>query len=177
MSNYTKLVNSVTARVVLSSRRRDLRTSIWMARPYSDDLRRRILQAYEQGEGTELQLARRFRVSLGYVQKIRRQQRRTGRMERIPHRPGRKPKFSEAIRERLRGWLQQQPDLTLGELQEKLHQQKQLRVSVPALWVVLRKMGLRLKKSRSTPVSGTRKPTGSGDKRSWKNSARSLRRS
>ena len=34
--------------------------------------------------------------------------------------PGRKPKFSEPIRERLRSWLKQQPDLTLAELQEKL---------------------------------------------------------
>ena len=148
-----------------------------MARPFSDDLRRRILQAYEQGEGTQPQLAQRFRVSLGYVQKIRRQQRQTGRMERVRHRPGRKPKFSEGIRERLRGWLQQQPDLTLAELQDKLRQQKRLQVSVPALWVVLRKMGLRLKKSRSMPASGTRKPTGSGEKRSWKNSARWRRRS
>jgi len=35
-----------------------------MARPFSDDLRRRILQACEQGEGTQPELAQRFRVSL-----------------------------------------------------------------------------------------------------------------
>ena len=54
-------------------------------------------------------------------------------MERIPHHPGRKPKFTEAIRQRLRGWLQQRPDLTLAELQEKLLRQAQLGVSLPAL--------------------------------------------
>ena len=43
-----------------------------MARPYSDDLRRRILEAYAREEGTEPELAQRFRVSLSYVQKIRR---------------------------------------------------------------------------------------------------------
>ena len=148
-----------------------------MARAYSDDLRRRILQAYEQKEGSEPDLARRFRVSLGYVKKIRQQRRRTGKMERIPHQPGRKPKFTEPIREQLRSWLQQQPDLTLVELQEHLLRQAHLPVSVPALWVVLRKIGLRLKKSHSTRKSGTRKPTGSGAKRSESKSARSRQKS
>jgi transposase len=131
-----------------------------MARAYSDDLRRRILLAYEQKEGTEPQLAKRFQVSLGYVKKIRAQLRRTGKMERIPHHPGRKAKFTEPIRDRLSAWLKQQPDLTLAELQEKLLQHARLRVSQPSLWVVLRnKMGLRLKKSRSTPKN--RKTSGS----------------
>jgi hypothetical protein len=34
----------------------------------------------------------------------------------------------------MRGWLQQQPDLNLAQLKEKLFQQKHLRVSVPSLW-------------------------------------------
>jgi len=147
-----------------------------MAKPYSDDLRRRILQAYAQGEGTQAQLAQRFRVSLGYVEKIRGQQRRTGQMERVPHHPGRKPKFTEPIREQLRGWLRQQPDCTLAELQARLAAEKQLRVSVPSLWVVLGKIGLRWKKSRSTRGSGIRKSTTSGGRRFWKPSAPSRRK-
>jgi len=55
-----------------------------MARAYSDDLRRRILEAYGQGEGSEAGLAQRFRVSVSYVKKIRRQLRHTGKMERVP---------------------------------------------------------------------------------------------
>jgi len=141
--------------------------------PYSDDLRRRILEAYAQGEGSEPQLAQRFRVSLGFVKKIRRQQLRTGKMERVPHRPGRKPQFTEAIRQQLRSWLKQQPDLTLAELQEKLHQQARLLVSQPSLWVVLRqKMGLRLKKSRSTPKSKTARKSNSSGKSSSRPSRR-----
>ena len=148
-----------------------------MAKPYSDDLRRRILQAYAQGEGTQAQLAQRFRVSLGYVEKVRGQQIRTGKMERDAHHPGRKPKFTEPIREQLRDWLRQQPDFTLAELQEKLAQAKQLRVSVPSLWAVLGKMGLRLKKSRSTRGNEIAKPTRSGGRHFWKRSARSRRKS
>jgi len=148
-----------------------------MAKSYSDDLRRRILQAYARGEGTEAELAERFSVSFSYVKKIRSQQLRSGQMERVPHRPGRKPKFIEPVREHLRDWLRQQPDLTLAELQEKLREQVRLAVSLPSLWVVLRKMGLRLKKSRSTPASGTGKRTGGGARNFWRSSAASRRRS
>jgi len=145
-----------------------------MARPYSDDLRRKILQVYAPGEVTLEQLAERFRVSYGYVKKLRRQQLRHGQMERVPHQPGRKPKFSGPIRERLRGWLKQQPDLSLAELQEKLLEHSQLRVSQPSLWVVLRrKMGLRLKKSRSTPKNKKAKRLGSSGRRFSRRPARS----
>jgi transposase len=148
-----------------------------MARAYSDDLRRRILQAYAQGEGSESRLAQRFRVSVSYVKKIRRQWRSTGKMERVAHHPGRKAKFSEPVRQQLQRWLEQQPDLTLAELQEQLRQQTQLTVSLPSLWMVLRKIGLRLKKSHSTRKSATRKRTGNAAKRSSKPSAPSRRRS
>ena len=148
-----------------------------MARAYSDDLRRRILQAYQQEEGSEARLAQRFRVSLSYVKKIRRQLRRTGQMERAPHHPGRKPKFTEPVRQQLRSWLEQQPDLTLAELREQVHRQVGLAVSLPSLWTVLRKIGMRLKKSHSTRKSGTQKRTSNGGKRSRKLSAPSPRRS
>src|ERR1035437_2994327 len=42
-----------------------------MAKAYSDDLRRRFLSAYEQGEGTLEELAERFMVSLAYGKKLR----------------------------------------------------------------------------------------------------------
>jgi transposase len=131
----------------------------------------------ERGEGSEPELAARFCVSFGYVKKIRRQQLHTGMMTRIRHRPGRKPKFTELIRDQLRNWLKQQPDLTLVELQDKLREQARLGVSLPSLWMVLKKMGLRLKKSRSTPASGTRTRTGSGGRSSSPTSPRSRRRS
>jgi transposase len=91
-----------------------------MAKAYGDNLGVRILQVYQQGEGTEAELARHFGVSLGYVEKIRGQQLRTGQMERVPHKPGPESKFTEPVRERLRDWLRHQPNLTLAESQDKL---------------------------------------------------------
>ena len=53
-----------------------------MARAYSDDIRRKFLEAHEGGKGTLEELAEKFGVSLGYAKKISAARRRTGRMER-----------------------------------------------------------------------------------------------
>jgi len=54
-----------------------------MAKAYSDDLRRRFLSAYEGGEGTLEELARRFVVSVDYGKKLRRQFLRSDQMDRV----------------------------------------------------------------------------------------------
>jgi len=136
-----------------------------MARAYSNDLRRKLLEAHEQGQGTLEELAEEFRVSLGFAKKISAALRRTGRMERTEQRHGRINQVTALVQERLREWLRQQPDRTLGELQRQLREQMQVSVSVPRLWVVLRQMQLRLKKSRSTPRSRTLRKTGSAARR------------
>jgi len=136
-----------------------------MAKPYGDDLRRKILQCCEEGKQNQEEIAQRFKVSVRYVGKLVAHKRRTGQAERIPHRPGRKPKFTPAIRERLRSWLKSQPDLTLKELQQKLEDQARLHSSQFSIWTTLGKMGLRLKKSRSMPKSKTRPGSSSSAKR------------
>ena len=136
-----------------------------MARAYSNDLRRKLLEAHEQGQGTLEELAEEFGVSLGFAKKISAALRRTGRMERTEQRHGRINQVTALVQERLREWLRQQPDRTLGELQRQLREQMHVSVSVPRLWVVLRQMQLRLKKSRSTPRSRTLRKTGSAARR------------
>lgn len=125
-----------------------------MPQPYSDDLRCRILLAYEAGEGTLEELAEDFNVSYGYAKKIRQRQLKTGQMERP--RPRREPRspIQEKHRQKLQEWVGKQPDLTLAELQEKLGQEYGLRISVPPIWRALDKLGLRFKKN-STPKNRT----------------------
>ena len=53
-----------------------------MAQPYSDDLRLKLLDAYEAGVGSLRKLAAQFHVSWGYTKKIRVQQTRTGQKKR-----------------------------------------------------------------------------------------------
>ena len=129
-----------------------------MAKAYSDDLRRKLLEAYQQGEGSLPELAARFRVSVCWAKTISASLRRTGRMERPAAGPrGPRSKLTPEVQERLRGWIAAQSDLTLMELQRRLDRDLRLPVSIGRLWGVLHQMGLRLKKSRSTPPSRTLK--------------------
>ena len=81
-----------------------------MARAYSNDLRRQLLEAHEKGAGTLAELAGRCSVSLGYAKKISAALRRTGRRERSEQRHGRISRVTPLVQERLRGLLREQPD-------------------------------------------------------------------
>jgi transposase len=136
-----------------------------MARAYSDDLRSKILRAYEGGRlGLEV-LAEQFGVSYGYTKKIRRQQLQSGGVERPPQsRYGPVSRVTLEVEEQLRSELRRQPDLTLRELAERLERSRQLRLSRTRLWEVLQRLGLRRKKNRSTPASRTARRRSSGGK-------------
>ena len=62
-------------------------------------------------------------------------------------------KITAEIEQELKDWITKQADLTLAELQLRLFEQRQLEISLSRLWTVLKGLGLRLKKSRSTPPS------------------------
>ena len=147
-----------------------------MARAYGDDLRRKFLSAYDQGADTLEELAERFVVSVGWAKKISAQRRRTGQAERVAHHPGRKPRVGVETQKQVVAWVRAQPDLTLAELSARLHREASVTLSRGRVWYLVRKLGLRLKKSRSTPPSATTKPTASGAKSSPPGSVRSRRR-
>lgn len=117
-----------------------------MARAYGDDLRRKFLSAYDQGEETLEELAGRFLVSVGWAKKISAQRNRTGQAERIRHRPGRKPHAGIETQQKVMAWIGAKPDLTLSEIQTKLGAETGVTLSLPQIWRLLRKLGLRLKK-------------------------------
>ncbi|MBJ7613477.1 MAG: transposase [Candidatus Dormibacteraeota bacterium] len=127
-----------------------------MARPYSDDLRRKLLEAHDRGKGTFAELADRFGVSLAWAHKISGARKRTGSVERTRYRPGPKARVD---REAVRLLLEAHPDLYLRELQAALRATTGTGVSLPHLWKIVGELGFRLKKSRSTPPNGTRKRT------------------
>jgi transposase len=115
------------------------------------DLRRRIIKAYDQKQGTREDIARRFDVSVGLVAKLLHQRRKTGDIAPRHHHSGRKPKLLSEHRRQLRALLSKQPDLTLRELQEKLG----VDCTLPAIHYVLVDMGLTYKKRRSVPANKT----------------------
>ena len=129
-----------------------------MATAYSNDLRRKLLEAHQREEGSLAALAERFSVSVAWAKKISAHLHRTGQMERAPGgRRGPTSKITPEIERDLQNWIAQQADLTLAELQLRLYERRKLEVSSSRLWTVLKRIGLRLKKSHSMPPSKTPK--------------------
>jgi transposase len=121
-----------------------------MARAYSDDLRRKLLEAHQDGEGTLEELAEQFRVSAAWARKISACLHRTGKMERPAGKQrGRKSKVTAEVEEFLKAAASGQSDLTLAELQLRLFKERKLEISIGWLWHTLERLGLHLKKNAS----------------------------
>ena len=142
-----------------------------MPRAYDNDLRRKFLKAYAGGKGSQAELAQLYGVSLGWVEKVCRQFRQSGQAERVEQRHGPLSRVDEAAQRCLLQALEARPDLTLAELQKVLADRRGVRLCVAQVWNVLKRMGVRLKKSRSTPKSATASKTASGGKSSSPRSA------
>lgn len=118
-----------------------------MAKAYSDDLRVRLLEACAAGGRSQRELAATFRVSLGYVEKIRGQFLRTGsKLRPLQRRHGPLSRVGPGQRTQMCAWVREQPDLTVAELQERLR-----KAGAPVCWTrtwqVLRELGLGRKKN------------------------------
>ncbi len=123
--------------------------------PYSLDLRQRVVSAYENGVETILEVAERFEVSDSFIKKLLRRKRTTGEIAPIGHRGGQRKRLAQRHRKWLLKTVLAEPDITLGELQERLLGEQNLAASVPTLSRELRALNLRRKKSRWSLVKET----------------------
>lgn len=71
-----------------------------MGGTYSADLRQRVVDAVDRGEGSQREIARRFGVSLSFVVRLLQHRRRTGGLEPKPHGGG--AGFKLSVDERIR---------------------------------------------------------------------------
>ena len=115
----------------------------------SMDLRRRVVAAYRNKEGSYVVLAARFSVSRAVVGKLVRQERELGTLEPLVLLRGRKPAISGEKEVELLRHLKDHPDATLRERIEALG----LDCTVKTMWQTLRRLKWRYKKSRRGPVS------------------------
>ena len=120
-------------------------------RPFSLDLRERIVAAYAAGGASLAEIGRCFRVSGRVVGKFVRQQRELGTLEPQVHRRGRKPAISGKDKDRLREHLEQYPDATVLERRDALG----FTCSEKTLWQTLRTMGWRYKKNVACRRAGS----------------------
>lgn len=124
-------------------------------KPYSQDLREKIIRALEAGE-TQEEVADRFSVSLSFVEKLWRRWRTSGSCAALAHAGGRQ----RALREHeaaIRKEVAAQPDVTLSELCERLAGAGAPSVSLATMCAELQRLDLPRKKSRSTTASATRR--------------------
>lgn len=118
---------------------------------YSNDLRQRIVAAYDAREGTQEQLAARFAVSTSWVRKLLRQRRTTGSIDPKPHGGGHAKAFDAEAAVRLRQAVRDDCDATLGELGHAAG----VACSPSAVYRTLDRLGITRKKSRCGPPSRT----------------------
>ena len=113
-----------------------------MATPYSQDLRDRVLSAYDRGLPTQ-QIAETFQVSKAWARRIKQRRRETG--ETSARRMG-GPGVIKVDRARLTELVRQDPDATLPELRDRLG----VTCAISTICVALKKLGFSFKKRRST---------------------------
>lgn len=120
-------------------------------KPYSNDLRRKIVDAYESGDHTLDEVADLFGVSLASVKNFLRRKRLTGSSDALPHAGGKNPSLNEKARTSVQQAINDNNDLTLKELRQLLKRKHKKEVSLPTISRLLQILGLPRKKSRSTP--------------------------
>jgi transposase len=123
-----------------------------MTRPYSLDLRERMVRAVEAGASRRATAAK-FDVSPSCVVKLVQRWRQTGTLEPEPVRGGRRAKLADHAA-RVEALLAAAPDSTLAELQGGLAADD-IHVSPSAISRFLKACGLTRKKRPPTPPSRT----------------------
>jgi transposase len=110
--------------------------------PYSQDLRKRVVDAVQRGDSSLRQIAARFVVSISFVTRLSQLHRTTGSVLPRRHGGGNPAVLRPKHLERLGELVRQQPDATLEELRQRLG------VSCCTMTIsrALRKLGLPRKK-------------------------------
>lgn len=121
---------------------------------YSQDLRDRVLRALERGEGVTA-TARRFAVSVRWVDEVKRRRRVRAETESRPVGGYRRSRLVE-WEARLCGWISAEPDLTLAELCARLAEAG-VAIQPSALWHQLDKWHLSYKKNAARQRASTRR--------------------
>ena len=124
---------------------------------YSNDLRRKIVSAYERSHRSQREIAELFGVSPATVRNFVRRKRERGSPDQLPRAGGAHALIDERACAELRRMIASSPDSTLEEARAHLERETGVRVGLSAVCRALSKMGLPRKKSRSTIRSATRR--------------------
>ena len=125
-----------------------------MPPPPSMDLRQRIVDAYQNGEGTCRELGERFGVAPSTVSVLTKNLEVRGTLKPLPNR-GRQTFWQPKQQEALREVVEAKTDATLQQMAEALVPRLHRQLDTSAVWRGLQRLKLTRKKKTSTPPRET----------------------
>jgi transposase len=132
-------------------------------KPYSKDLRLKVLQALDRGMPRR-EVAQIFGISMPTIKRWLKRRRETGEVEPRPS-PGPPARKGMALEEALPAQLRANPDFTLEEHQQLFEETYGISVSTSSISRAFERLGLPLKKRHSSLQSATSKSEDAGASR------------
>lgn len=114
---------------------------------YSLDFRQKILDTYKIGGISQRQLAKRFCVTLGFIEKLLKQYRETGSIAPKIRTKQTPPKLNEQQLNVLFEIVEAKNDATLKEIREQLQEKVGITIGISTVDRMLEKMEISLKKN------------------------------
>lgn len=116
-------------------------------KPYSLDLRQKVVETYEAGGISQRQLAKNFRVTVSFVQDLLKRKRELGTIAPKVRTQQTPTKLNAEQLDILRQLVEEQPDATLSEFQDRLQQKTGVLIGIATVDRMIRlKLKLTLKK-------------------------------
>ena len=114
---------------------------------YSVDLRQKIIDAHNQQEDSQRQLAKRFRVSLTFIENLLKRYRTDGTVEPLAHGGGQVAKLTREQQAVLAALVEEDNDAILVELCDRLEERVGVRISRATMGRYAQKLKLTRKKN------------------------------
>ncbi len=117
-----------------------------MSSAYSDDLRKKVIDAYEEKSGTQQEIADSFSLHISTFKRIISFYRKTGKLSKERNITGRPNKVSEVGEQAIKEYILKNPDVILLDIQEFYHHNYGDQVSLSTIHRITKKLGFRRKK-------------------------------
>jgi putative transposase len=119
-------------------------------KPYSLDLRQKIIDTYEEGKISQRELAKQFKVALSFIQKLVKQNRETGNIAAKVRTEQTPTKLNAQQLEILEQLVEENNDATLAELRQLLYQKTGVLIGRSTVDRMLGRINITLKKKHYT---------------------------
>jgi transposase len=116
-------------------------------KPYSLDFRQKILDTYLEGGISQRHLAKRFCVSLSFIEKLLKQYRETESIAPKVRTQQTPPKLNEQQFNVIKEIVETKNDATLSEIREQLKEKTGITIGISTVDRMLKKMEISLKKN------------------------------